>query len=156
MTPCRESKVLRRMEEYDAAWNRLRDASARITHLPLSKTLIQASEEYKIKKALLENLNIVYDLDEFSGDNIFYTSLRGDSHPNAPVRDLLSKMRVVQKGSWDGGEFLPGLKRSEYLQARLGRYRDKLMNGAPYSLLHEGSLEVVGTGINPGSVPKQN
>jgi hypothetical protein len=155
MTAPRESRALRRMREYDAGWDRLRVQAARLTHRDQSKTLIQSSEEYKIKKALLENLNIVFDLDEFSGDNIFYSSLRGDSHPNAPTQDWLSKMRVVQKGPWDGNKESPGWRRSEYLDARLRRYEDKLMHGASYSLTDEGSLEVVGTGIKPESTPVQ-
>jgi hypothetical protein len=151
----RQSRSLRRIQEYEDLWNRLKLVTARRMERAPTETLLQSAEEFKIKNALILNLNILYDLHEFSGDNIFYCSLRGDTHPNAPGRDPLSKMRVIQKRPWDANysRVPPSWMRSEYLKIRLTQYTEALKTCASFCFSEDGSLDVAGYSlVNNSSV----
>ena len=149
----RQSKSLMAMQGYQEGWNVMRARTAKKLNRPESETLLQCSEEFKARTALIQNLNIVYDLHEFSGDNIFYCSLRGDTHPNAPSCNLLHRMRMVPRGAWDGGESRGSSRwmKSEYLKKRLDEYGPVLMQAAPFCISDSGNLEVIGTSLLPKS-----
>lgn len=138
-----------RMHKYQLGWDKMRIVFARSVHRSTGQTLLQSSEEFKIKKALIENLNTVYDLHEFSGDNIFYCSLRGCTHPNAPDRNRLENARFVQRSEWDSNDSreTPRWMRSEYLNIRLRQYGRILKEVASFSLSNCGNLEVCGTSM---------
>jgi len=148
----REQRVFERMRYYEKVWDKMREGCSSKTNRPANETLVHASENFKLKKAVIENLNSAFHFDEFSNDRVWYHSMRNDYHPNDQRFFDLKSASIpglsVSKWDIDNSSTTPWM-RDAYLKQRLLSYKSDLAHRAPYCLSVPLGLEVVGKSIHP-------
>ena len=144
MDDSRDERILRRMDRFESDWSQFLSRARRIRDREGSRCLLETCDEYVAKHSLFLNLNAVYGLDEFSADNIFYRSLRGDVHPNAPHRSFEERLRPIQRS---GISWYAAPERNEYLQKRLEQYGTLLKEVAFYCF-EKSELAVIGESMS--------
>lgn len=128
-------RALVRMEAWEREWSRR----------PPSSLMMRSCIDHGLKKEILEDLFEIYPIQEFSGENVWYDSLReaGNTFVRRPRTAVRGAVRRYNRN-----DQLLGILRSSYLQQKMHQYAPNLTQAKGYSVGLHDFLSVSNTDAN--------